>query len=158
MQKNKLDNLLNYSPSLSFLDSIEEKLEQLEIGEVFLDALLVGKIAPGQLTEAESKAIETMKNNLSEQQKNLISEIYMAKYMDISFMPPEYTLEEIQELYEAGLYFTLKEIMEIIDWENGKSEEEFNADVVNFLFDCIDQKLYINSPEDADDRLLGCFK
>lgn len=155
MNRCKLDKLISYSPSLCGIDSIEERQKMIETGETILNALLLQQMAPEQLSADELKAIKKMKKRLPEWQKDLVAEIYLAKYLDMYFTPPEYTLEEIKNLYATGLYFTKAEIMEIIHWEFAKPEEECNFEVVNFLFDCIEKNLFLNSVADADESLFG---
>lgn len=150
MKKLKRDTLLEYCPSLVGINSSKERERLLEVGESILNALLINKSDPDYFSEDESATIKTIMGELSNRQKDLIAEIFLAKYLDIHFDPPEYSLETIKKLYNDGLYFTKSEIVEIINWEFSKPENEVNYDVVNFLLSCTVKKQYFDTLDEAD--------
>lgn len=153
MQKCKFEELIYSSLALRKIPSFDDKVYAVEKAELLLNALLVKKSNPELFSESERLIVDEIKRQLSENEKDLITDVFLAKFCNLTPDPPEYSIETIQKLYEDGLYFTIKEIIEIIDWENTKAEEDVNYDVINFLADALSKGLYFQTLDEADDAM-----
>ena len=148
--KNKIENLYNYCHSLIDIRSNSKKANLISNAENYLTALLVKKYNPDALSEKDIQTIDKIKNSLDETDKDLLAEIFLAKYMGITMDEPDFTIDVIKDLYANGLYFTKKEIDDIINWQLTRPVENIDVDVIFYLLDCIKNNLYFKTDEEAD--------
>lgn len=77
-----------------------------------------------------------------------MSEIFTALHMGIIVEPLDYTVEEVQDFYSKGLYFTKNEIDEIIKWQRYSGNN--NHKLVFLLNSYLKSHLYFDSMDDAE--------
>lgn len=148
--KNKIENLYNYCHSLIDIRSNSKRANLISNAENYLTALLVKKYNPDALSEKDIQTIDKIKNSLDETDKDLLAEIFLAKYMGITMDEPDFTIDDIKDLYTNGLYFTKKEIDDIINWQLARPVEDIDVDVIFYLLDCLKNNLYFETIEEAD--------
>ena len=90
----------------------------------------------------ELEYLKQKRESLAKVEEDLINEIIVALYLGIVPEPPEYTIEEIKDLYSKGLYFTKEEIEEIIDWQLYGSENH-NPELVILLGEYLENKNFL---------------
>ena len=148
--KNKIENLYNYCHSLIDIRSNSKRANLISNAENYLTALLVKKYNPDALSENDIQTIDKIRNSLDETDKDLLAEIFLAKCMGITMDEPDFTIDDIKNLYTNGLYFTKKEIDDIINWQLARPVEDIDVDVIFFLLDCLKNNLYFETIEEAD--------
>ena len=151
--KNKIKNLYNYCHSLIDIRSNSKKANLINNAENFLTALLVKQYNPDALSETDIQTIDKIKSSLDETDKNLLAEIFLAKYMGITMDEPDFTLDAIKDLYANGLYFTRKEIDDIINWQLSRPIDEIDVEVICYLLDCQKNNLYFETDEEAESAM-----
>ena len=110
----------------------------ISIAENYLTALLVKQYNPDALSEKDIQTIDKIKSSLDETDKNLLAEIFLAKYMGITMDEPDFTIDDIKDLYA------------IINWQLARPVENIDVDVIIYLLDCIKNNLYFETDEEAD--------
>ena len=149
-KQNKYEELFNYCHSLFDVHSKSKRDKMLRNADGFLTALLVQKHKPELLTQSDSDRIKGIKEKLDEKEKDLLAEIFMAKYLGITMEAPDYTMEAIKDLYAKGLYFTETEIDDIINWQLSRPVDDIDVEVICYLIDCHNNHLYFDTIEEAD--------
>ena len=148
--KNKIENLYNYCHSLIDIRSNSKRANLISNAENYLTALLVKKYNPDALSEKDIQTIDKIKNSLDETDKDLLAEIFLAKYMGITMDEPDFTIDDIKDLYAKGLYFTEKEIDDIINWQLSRPIDDIDVEVICYLIYCHNNHLYFDTIEEAD--------
>ena len=151
--KNKIENLYTYCHSLLDVHSKNKKAALISNAEKCLTALLIKEYKPDILTDKDIQTINKIKDTLDERDKDLIAEIFLAKYMGITMDEPDFTLDAIKDLYANGLYFTRKEIDDIINWQLSRPIDEIDVEVICYLLDCQKNNLYFETDEEADSAM-----
>lgn len=116
-----------------------------------ISCLILHKEKSSLFSEAETEKITHFKNNLSDETKNFLVDSFLSKYLNIEDAPPEYTLFEVKDLYSKMLYFTEKEIEEILLYEYSKGIDKMNCELLEFLLDCYEKHLYYDNMEEANE-------
>ena len=63
---------------------------------------------------------------------------------------PNFTVDEVKELYRDGLYFAKEELEELIEWELYRPDGKHNPELFILLSDYLNQGLFFNTIEEAE--------
>ena len=105
---------------------------------------------PELFSKEELQKYQKLRGNLSDEEKTLISEIFTSLHMGIVSLPPEYTVDEVKDLYSKGLYFTKDELEEFIEWQFVIDDEKHNPELVILFGEYLEKHLYFDTVEEAE--------
>lgn len=144
------DRLANSIRSLWHIESMEEKKKIIDDTYKLSVIFILAKEQPELFSKEELEEINKYKSEMSEDHKKIISEVFTAKELGFITDPPEYTVEEVKDLYEKGLYFTKDEIEEILEWQYYCEPSKHDPLLVILLAEYLEKHKYFDSIEEAD--------
>lgn len=142
------DELAMSIRALWHIKSMEEKKNIIRFYDNLCSLFLLIDKCPSSFSPEDLVKYKKKKETLSQSEKDLMSEIFTALYMGIIVEPLDYTIEEVQDFYSKGLYFTKNEINEIIKWQRYSGNN--NHKLVFLLNSYLENHLYFDSMEDAE--------
>ena len=132
------------------IQSMDEKKKLIarydKIGQLFL-AL---KNHPEKLSKDHKEYITNLRKNISEDDEKIVREVFLALHLGIVGDLPNFTVDEIKELYQDGLYFAKEELEELIDWELYRPDGKHNPELFILLSDYLNKGLFFNTIEEAE--------
>lgn len=132
------------------VQSMDEKKKLIarydKIGQLFF-AL---KNHPEKISKEHKEYITNLRKNISEEDEKIAREVFLALHLGIVFETPNFTIDEIKDLYQEGLYFTKEELEELINWELYRPDGKHNPDLYILLSDYLDNGLFFNTIEEAE--------
>lgn len=117
--------------SLWHIDSMIEKKRIINYYDNLNRLFLLINNHPDLFSKEELLKYRNLKEKLSDEEKKLISEIFTSLHMGIISLPPEYTVDEVKDLYSKGLYFTKEELEEFIEWQFVIDDEKHKSVIVH---------------------------
>ena len=136
--------------SLWHIDSMSEKKRIIENYDNLNRLFLLVENHPELFSKEELQKYQKLRGNLSDEEKTLISEIFTSLHMGIVSLPPEYTVDEVKDLYSKGLYFTKDELEEFIEWQFVIDDEKHNPELVILFGEYLEKHLYFDTIEEAE--------
>lgn len=136
--------------SLWHIDSMSEKKRIIENYDNLNRLFLLVENHPELFSKEELQKYQKLRGNLSDEEKTLISEIFTSLHMGIVSLPPEYTVDEVKDLYSKGLYFTKEELEEFIEWQFVIDDEKHNPELVILFGEYLEKHLYFDTVEEAE--------
>ena len=132
------------------VQSMDEKKKLIarydKIGQLFF-AL---KNHPEKISKEHKEYITNLRKNISEEDEKIAREVFLALHLGIVFETPNFTIDEIKDLYQEGLYFTKEELEELINWELYRPDGKHNPELFILLSDYLNQGLFFNTIEEAE--------
>lgn len=135
--------------NLWYIRSMDEKKKIIRKYDNLFQIFFLVKNHPDFFKPDELEYLKQKRESLTKVEEDLINEIIVALHLGIVPEPPEYTIEEIKDLYSKGLYFTKEEIEEIIDWQLYGSENH-NPELVILLGEYLENKKFFETVEEAE--------
>lgn len=135
--------------SLWHIESMEEKKKLIKHYDNLYRLFLLVKNRPELFKPDELEKYKKKRQELTQAEEDLISEIFVTFYMGVINDPLEYTVEEMKDFYSKGLYFTKDELEEMIDWQFCGAKKH-NPELVILLDEYIEKHLYFNTIEEAE--------
>lgn len=135
--------------SLWHIDSMIEKKRIINYYDNLNRLFLLIDNHPDLFSKEELLKYRNLKEKLSDEEKKLISEIFTSLHMGIISLPPEYTVDEVKDLYSKGLYFTEEEIDDMITWQLYGAKNH-NPELVILLSEYLEKHLYFDTVEEAE--------
>ena len=132
------------------IDSMSEKKRIIENYDNLNRLFLLVENHPELFSKEELQKYQKLRGNLSDEEKTLISEIFTSLHMGIVSLPPEYTVDEVKDLYSKGLYFTKDELEEFIEWQFVIDDEKHNPELVILFGEYLEKHLYFDTVEEAE--------
>lgn len=142
------DELAMSIRALWHIKSMEEKKNIIKFYNNLCSLFLLIDKHPQSFSPEDLVKYKKKKETLSQSEKDLMSEIFTALHMGIIVEPLDYTVEEVQDFYSKGLYFTKNEIDEIIKWQRYSGNN--NHKLVFLLNSYLKSHLYFDSMDDAE--------
>ncbi len=136
--------------SLWHIDSMSEKKRIIENYDNLNRLFLLVENHPELFSKEELQKYQKLRGNLSDEEKTLISEIFTSLHMGIVSLPPEYTVDEVKDLYSKGLYFTKDELEEFVEWQFVIDDEKHNPELVILFGEYLEKHLYFDTIEEAE--------
>ena len=151
MNKKEITNDIALSiRSLWYIDSMSEKKRIIEKYDNLNRLFLLVDNHPDLFSKEELQKYKMLKENLSDEEKTLISEIFTSLHTGIVSLPPDYTIDEVKDLYSKGLYFTKEELEEFIEWQFVIDDEKHNPELVILFGEYLEKHLYFDTVEEAE--------
>lgn len=151
MNKKEITNDIALSiRSLWHIDSMSEKKRIIEKYDNLNRLFLLVDNHPELFSKDELQKYRKLKENLSDEEKTLISEIFTSLHIGIVSLPPDYTVDEVKDLYSKGLYFTKEELEEFIEWQFVIEDEKHNPELVILFNEYLENHLYFETLEEAE--------
>lgn len=136
--------------SLWHIDSMIEKKRIINYYDNLNRLFLLIDNHPDLFSKEELLKYRNLKEKLSDEEKKLISEIFTSLHLGFITEPMEYSVEEVTDLYNKGLYFTKDELEEMIEYQFSKTHESRNLELVLFLGDLLEKHLFFDTIEEAE--------
>lgn len=132
------------------IDSMEEKKKIIKYYDSLYHLFLRIDNNPESFTNEELDKYKKKRATLSQKEKDLMSEIFTSLHLGFITEPMEYSVEEMTDLFNKGLYFTKDELEEMIEYQFSKTHESRNLELVLFLDDLIEKHLFFDTIEEAE--------
>ena len=132
------------------IDSMIEKKRIINYYDNLNRLFLLIDNHPDLFSKEELLRYRNLKEKLSDEEKKLISEIFTSLHMGIISLPPEYTVDEVKDLYSKGLYFTKDELEEFIEGQFVIDDEKHNPELVILFGEYLEKHLYFDTIEEAE--------
>ncbi len=131
------------------IESIEEKKKIIKHYDYLYRIFILVKNHPELFKPDELEKWEQKREALTESEKDLISEIFVALHMGVISDPLEYTIEEVHDFYSKGLFLTKEELEEMIEWQFCGAKEH-NPELFILLGEYLEKHLYFETVEEAE--------
>lgn len=132
------------------VQSMDEKKKLIarydKIGQLFI--LL--KHNPDKLSKKDKIYITNLRKSISEDDEKIVREVFLALHLGIVDDLPNFTVDEVKELYRDGLYFAKEELEELIEWELYRPDGKHNPELFILLSDYLNKGLFFNTIEEAE--------
>ena len=133
------------------IDSLEEKKKIIKYYDGLYHLFSHIDNHPELFTNEDLNKLKKKRDSLSQKEKDLISEIFIALHMGFITEPMDYSIEEVKDFYSKGLYFTKDELEEMIEYQFSKKTENHNSELILFLNDLLEKHLFFDTIEEAEE-------
>ncbi len=134
--------------SLWHIESMEEKKKLIKHYDNLYRLFLLVKNRPELFKPDELEKYKKKRQELTQAEEDLISEIFVALHMGLISVPVEYSVEEMEAYRRKGLYFTKEELEDMLEWQF--HTENHNPELVILLGDYLEKHIYFDTIEEAE--------
>ena len=147
-EKEITDRLAISIRGLWHIESKEEKKKIIKRYDNLYRLFLLVKNRPELFKPDELDKLKKKRQELTQEEEDLISEIFVALHIGLISDPIEYSVEEMEDYRKKGLYFAKEELEDMLEWQF--HTENHNPELVILLGVYLEKHIYFDTIEEAE--------